>query len=49
MAFITTEIQVLADIVTLFLYIITTPFVAPAPVGNQCTEALCYEILVKHL
>jgi hypothetical protein len=36
-----------ADIITLFLYVITTTVEALVPVRNQCIEALCSEILVK--
>jgi hypothetical protein len=36
----TTEIQLHADIVTLFFYVVTTPVEALVPVGNQCIEVM---------
>jgi hypothetical protein len=48
-AFFSREINCFADIVTFFLYIITTPTEALIPRGNQCNEALCKDIPVKCL
>jgi hypothetical protein len=51
MVFVTTEIQLLAyvAIITLFLFIIATPVEALDPVGSQFVETLYIEILIKLL